>query len=82
MQGLFNQLREAEGVAVRDLCNEVGDKRPGVYVQLTTSTFLQLLSFWHDLRANARITAELDVACALARAAEDGGYIRPVMGME
>lgn len=23
MQGLFNQLREAESVAVRDLCNQV-----------------------------------------------------------
>lgn len=38
---------------------------------------LQLLSNWYELRTNARLTAELDVACGLARAADDGEYTRP-----
>jgi DNA mismatch repair ATPase MutS len=31
---------------------------------------------------NARITAELDVACGLAKVAEEGGYIRPTIVAE
>lgn len=45
--------------------------------QLSSHAFLQLLSKWYELRDNARITAELDVACGLARAADDGHYVRP-----